>query len=106
MSNNCFSSEMFDTPLHRQWRHDRLLRQRVPLYEAWRGCLGLAMLLERPDDTHAYGKLALVPNQQLTWLALRDVPVGHFPGSSLLNRRDVNYVNAAQARLRYGVPVI
>ena len=37
--------------------------ERAPLYEAWRGCLGLAMLLERPDDTQAHGELALVRNQ-------------------------------------------
>jgi hypothetical protein len=98
--------ELFDTPEHRVWKAERLLRQRVPLGEAWRGCVGLAVLLDRPDDTEAYGGLALVRNDQLSWLAMRDVPVGRYPAGSAMGRRDVHYVNAAAAELRYGMPVI
>lgn len=99
-------SDLFDTDLHRQWKADRARRLRVPLDEAWRGCLGLAMLLDRPDDTEAHDDLALVRNDQVRWLAHRDVPVGRCPGSPVMNRRDVNYANAAVAELRYGMPVI
>jgi hypothetical protein len=99
-------SDPLDTDLHRQWRADRARRLAVPLRDAWRGCLGLAMLLDRPDDTEAHGGLALVCNDQVRWLALRDVPVGHCPGSPLMNRRDVNLVNSATATLRHGMPVI
>jgi hypothetical protein len=98
--------ELFDTPEHRDWKADRILRRRVPLSEAWRGCVGLAVLLDRPDDTEAHGDLALVRNEQLTWLAMRDVPVGHYPRGSAMGRRDVRYVNAAVSELRYGMPVI
>jgi hypothetical protein len=64
------------------------------------------VLLDRPDDTEAYGGLALVRNDQLTWLAMRDVPVGRYPSGSAMGRRDVHYANAAVAELRYGMPVI
>jgi hypothetical protein len=100
------TSDPFDSDLHAQWKRDRALRHRVPLGEAWRGCLGLAVLLDRPDDTVAHGDLALARNGDVTWLALRDVPVGRCPGSPVLNRRDVNYANATRAELRYGLPVI
>jgi hypothetical protein len=101
-----FPYDAFDTDLHREWTADRALRRRVPLHETWRGCLGLAMLLDRPDDTEAHGDLALVVNDRVTWLALRDVPVGRCPGSAVQNRREVNYANTARAQLKYGMPVI
>lgn len=104
MNKNRFPSDNSDSPLHRQWQADRRFRRRVPPHEAWRGCLGLAMLLDRPDDTEAYGDVALVRNEQLSWLALRDVPVDRL--SRLPHRRYVNYANTTQARLRYGMPVI
>jgi hypothetical protein len=97
----------FDSDQHRLWKQDRLLRQRVPLRQTWRGCLGLAALFhavehtEYPTDAHA-----LVPNRTITWLALRDIPPGHFPSVRAMNRRDVQYVNTATATLRHGMPVI
>ena len=106
MSNPFFSPESIDTELHREWERERTLRHRVRLDETWRGCIGLALLLARPDDTEYHGSLALVRNEQLTWVALRDVPVGHFPGSPAMDRRDVHYANTAVAELRHGMPVL
>jgi hypothetical protein len=97
----------FDSEQHRLWKQDRLLRQRVPIQHAWRGCLGIAALLthveqtEYPTDRHA-----LIPNANVTWLAMRDVPRNHFPSVPAMNRREVQYVNAASAELRYGMPVL
>lgn len=92
--------------LQRRWLNDRAVRERVSLQESWRGCLGLAMLLDRPDDTEYHAGRALLRNDHLTWIALRDVPPGHFPGSGPMHRRGVSYANAAKATLRYGMPCI
>ncbi|HYE19754.1 MAG TPA: hypothetical protein VEA69_14990 [Tepidisphaeraceae bacterium] len=101
-----FDNAAYKTPLHAQWRADRALRERLPLNEAWRGCLGLAVLLDQVEATVAHGDLALLPTANVTWLALRDVPVGRFPGSPAMNRRDVNYASTTVAGLRYSMPVI
>ena len=99
--------EHFDSEEHRLWKRDRVLRQKIPMRHVWRGCLGLAILLhdvertEYPTDHHA-----LVPNETMTWLALRDIPRNHFPAVPAMNRREVQYVNTAQATLRYGMPVL
>ena len=98
--------ELFDTPLHRQWKRDRALRQRIPLDECWRGCVGLAALIDDLDDLQWHGDHALYRNEQVTWLALRDVPPGHFPGCGSMNRREVNYASTTVAKLRHGMPVI
>jgi len=39
---------------------------------AWRGCLGLAALLDRVEDTFYHGDKCLIENDHVTWLALRD----------------------------------
>src|SRR5690348_15380836 len=97
---------LFNSELHRQWKLDRALRMRVPLNESWRGCLGLAALLKNVEDTFYHGGKCLIDNRNVTWLALRDVPPGHFPGSAPMNARGVNYVNHTVATLRHGMPVI
>src|SRR3954454_8939333 len=98
------SSAPTGSPEHRAWRQDRALRLRVPPHEAWRGCLGLALLLERPDDTEAYGGRALLRNEQVSWLALRDRPARHHNGHG--GRAYVNSANSAVAELRHGMPVL
>jgi len=95
-----------ESPLHAQWRQDRTVRHRVPLTEAWRGCVGLAALFRNAEHALNHGDLMLMPNSHMQWLVLRDVPIGHFPGSQPMNRRDVNLASLAQAEFRYGMPVI
>lgn len=92
--------------LQQRWLADRERRRRRPPERSWRGCLGLAMLLERPDNTEYCGERALIPNDHVTWLAMRDVPPGHFPGRGPMHRRGVSYVNTAKATLRFGLPSI
>jgi hypothetical protein len=106
MGRSLIPFEQFQSDLHRQWKKDRALRQRIPLRETWRGCLGLAALLQDMDDIEFHGEHALYRNEQVTWICLRDVPVGHFPGSPRMNRREVNYANTAKATLRHGMPTI
>lgn len=97
----------FDSEQHRLWKQDRLLRQAVPIAHAWRGCLGLAMLLSDVERTeYPTDRQAVIPNDCVTWLALRDVPRNHFPACPAMNRREVHYANAARAELRHGMPVI
>lgn len=97
----------FNTERHRLWKQDRLLRQRVPVQHAWRGCLGLAMLLSNVEQTeYPTDQNALIPNENVTWLCLRDIPRNHFPSVLAMNRREVHYVNTARAVLHHGMPVI
>jgi hypothetical protein len=88
--------------LHHQWLADLQLRQRVPEREAWRGCMGLAALIDDPDSFIHCGDHRLMPNAALRWLALRDVPAspeGRFP-------RGARLASVATARIRYGMPQI
>src|SRR5436305_2061141 len=105
MSDSSFFSR-FNTPAHIEWKRDRALRHRVPLSETWRGCVGLAALLRNVENSCNHGDACLHATEDVTWMCLRDVPPGHFPGSPVMNRRDVNYVNLATATLRHGQPVI
>lgn len=98
--------ERLDTPEHQTWKSDRDTRQRMPPSEAWRGCVGLAALLGDPDLYVECGTHRLVPNFNISWLALRDVPIGHFLGSAVMNRRDVSLATMATAARRYGMPCI
>jgi hypothetical protein len=88
------------------WERNRQLRYRVPRCHAWRGCLGLGLLMEKPDDTIVYRNLGLVRNDQLKWVAMRDVPPGCCPSSPALNCRGMIYVTTTTAELRYGMPYV
>jgi hypothetical protein len=98
--------EAFCGELYDQWRRDRALRQRIPLDESWHGCIGLAALFDDPDDCECCADKVLYPNDRVSWLCLRDLPGGHFPGSASMNRREVNYVTRTRAKVRHGMPVL
>lgn len=95
-----------DPELTAAWDRDRQLQRRVPPGEAYRGCMGLAMLYRNAEHAINHGDACLLPNDHIRWLALRDVPPGHFPTSPPMNRRGVHLATATVARLRYGMPVI
>lgn len=99
-------NSLIDTELHRQWKLDRRLQCRVPNAESWRGCVGLTMLLDDPDATVYHGELGLIRNDHVRWIALRDVPPGHYPRTPRMNRRPVSLATEARAALRYGMPMI
>lgn len=90
--------------LQQQWHKDRSLRRRVPASQQWRGCLGLALFLENPDATESHGDLALVRNEQLTWLALRDVTAGDDVVGQHCHPQTASIASSAIAQLRYGMP--
>ena len=95
-----------ESPLQMQWREDRALRQRVRLSQSWRGCMGMTVLLDPSVLPQSHGDRLLVPNSALTWVALRDVPVGHWHFESSRTPREVNYASSAVADLHHGMPRI
>ncbi len=89
------------------WRHDRRLQHRMPFNQGCRKMLGLGLLSDGgPEDYCHHGLRALAPNHMLRWVALRDIPPGHFPVSPSMNRRVVSYASVTQAKLRHGLPTI
>jgi hypothetical protein len=105
---NAFNKQATAARIHQlqnQWGQDRAMRRRVPLWQTWRGCLGLAMLLDKPDDTQSHGDLALVRDNQLSWLAMRDITAVDYAGWSHC-RHGATYATKAVAQLRYGMPVL
>jgi len=102
-----FPFGQFNSPTHKIWKQDRLRRHRVPLSEAWRGCVGLAMLWRNVDaDFECHGDQLFYKNDNLVWACMRDVPAGHFPSMFSMNRRAVLYSSLATASLRHGLPHI
>lgn len=95
-----------ETEAHVQWKRDRAVRCRVPTTDSWRGCVGLAMLLDDPDATEYHGEFGLVRNEDVRWLVVRDIPVGHFPGTPRMDRRPVSLATETRASVRYGMPTI
>ena len=106
----CTTTEQFTPSIQSQlhaWNQDRRLRNRVPLEHCWRGCLGLGLLFDgRTRDYCHHGLRMLAPNSVLRWVALREIPPGHFPTNEVMDRRPVSYVSITQGQLRHGQPVL
>jgi hypothetical protein len=99
--------DLFDSPAHRAWKRDRRLRNRIPIEHGDRRCVGLAALFDgRPEDYLHHGLRVLARNHHVRWLALRDVPPGHFPSSPAMNRRPVSWATLCRAQLRHGMPAL
>jgi hypothetical protein len=93
--------------LYRDWHQDRWSQHRLPLRQCWRGCLELALIVERFDDCAvAVGAQTFLPNHAVTWLALRDLPPGQCPTDAVRHRRGASLASTTQARLAYGLPVL
>jgi len=105
MRNASFPFHHFDSPLHREWKHDRAIRQRAPRNNTGRGCVGLALMWRNVDaDFECQGDRIYYANDNLAWLCLRDIPAGHFPGYPARNRREVSLAGTAVASLHHGMP--
>ncbi len=73
MNNNCFLPAL--SSLFNQWHRDRSIQRRMPLHRQWRGCMGLALLVDQFDQNAvAVGDRVFLPNHALTWMVLRDIP--------------------------------
>ncbi|HZZ42848.1 MAG TPA: hypothetical protein VFE58_07910 [Tepidisphaeraceae bacterium] len=99
--------DLFHSPLHQAWKQDRHLRQRVPIQFGTRSCAGLALLFDGPPaDYLHHGLRVLARNDQIRWLALRDIPLGCFPSSPSMQRRPVSWASLCQAEIRHGMPML
>lgn len=91
----------------KEWKRLRRLSQRIPLSEITRGCVGLALLLQdRGERMVAANGRCMLPNSDVLWARVADVPQGHFPAAGPMNAREVNYASVVQAQMRYGMPHI
>lgn len=100
-----FPYHRFTSPEHQAWKQDRFNRQHLRTPDHTRRRLGLAVLWQNVDaDFECVGDRIFYTNSNLRWLALRDIPAGHFPCCSNLNRRVVNWASLTTARLAYGMP--
>ena len=89
-----------------QWRRDRNQRRRVPATESIRGCMGLGVMYRQPEHLISHGGLCVFHNDQISWLALRDIPGTRFRRTGICANRPVAYATRTTASLRHGMPTI
>lgn len=94
-----------DSPEHKKWKDHRTMISHVPGREVgFRGCLGLAMLIDQLTEASwtSEGDLLFLPNDTVRWASLLDVPRGQIPGS----RRETHWASIRQASVRHGMPIL
>ncbi len=89
--------------LRASWLKD--LRLRGTFDSSWRPCLGLAVLVDRFDH-HAvsHGSRVFFPNHALSWLAMRDVPMGLCPSIAHIHNHGASMADVTHATLYHGMP--
>ena len=107
---------LLDTIEHRNWKSHRELMSHVDERDAgYRGCVGLAMLI---NSTNADSWLQLpslagttktfVPDSTVEWASMVDVPLGYFrlsTGDSKVHRnREVHWATARKTTMKFGMP--
>ncbi len=97
------TSTSVTSPEHESWNKHRQLMLQIPRGRTWRGCVGLALM-----TTHASSgvpKLGrfLVPDRDIRWINLIDVPPGHF---RLGRPREVHLATVRRTKIRFGMPTI
>jgi hypothetical protein len=95
------SCDQFDSERHQLWQRDRQRSSRLGSSGPGSECVGLAVLLHDVERTLYHERACLLPNDCLTWMAVREVRVRGGCGAPALA-----YANTAVAELRYGMPVI
>ena len=86
---------MSTSRLLQQWDETIRPTRQLPVSKVWRGGIGLSLIVDGKPRR-------FVRNEDMRFLALRDVPPGHFPGDHVLNGRPVQYANLGRAQLQYG----
>lgn len=85
--------------------HAAVLDSVHPLVVGWRGCVGVALILDgeaaAPAGEGTTG-MAFVPNDRLTWVTGVDVPVPWISGQA----RPSHLMQVRRAALRYGAPIL
>jgi len=71
------------SPVHDEWRELKSLTSRVPVWDLWAGCMGIAMFADDPEDVNPMmldDDTCLVRASAFSWLAMVSVPPGHWEG--------------------------
>jgi len=89
------------------WDCDDYLRRKfVPPKDRHRNLLGMAIRFQRLDAGFEHMDRVVYPNQGLSFVALRDIPVGHFRSGGGNKTRHAIWMTEAAAELRGGLPAI
>lgn len=85
-------------------RHAALMSKLDPNIAGWRGCTGIALLLDGEVQAPEGGRtgLGFVRNDQLTWLTAIDIPVPWMTGLA----HAAHMMQFRRAALRYGSPML
>lgn len=83
------------------WKKHREWSVKIPADRVWRPFLGLAIML---DGIHEIPK-ELVPNEQVRWVSLFDIPRKQYAVSGGL-RREVYLLSVRRATRHYGMPCL
>ncbi len=91
------------SPEDESWNKHRQLLLQLPRSRVWRGCMGLALVIS--DTSSGVPKLGrfLVPDRDVRWISLLDVPPGHF---RLRRPREVHLASVHRTQIRFGMPTI
>lgn len=102
----------FNSPEHVSWKnHRQLLRNMDPREAGYRGCIGLALIVNAVNaDSWAEipggenDRRVFVPDRTVSWASLVDVPIGYFGLAG--RKRDVHWASVRPTTLRYGLPAL
>ncbi len=89
--------------LHHTWQKEAEIRNSVPPALRWRGCCGLGARIK--GAVQRVGEHLFTNNSSVQWMAGRDAPAGHFPGTDL-NKEGVLYFSKTQATMKHGCPFL
>jgi hypothetical protein len=86
------------------WRKHKLLFDRIPRSKRWRGCIGLGMFLTNavsgiPTKSGRF----LVPDRDVRWVSLVDVPGNSF---RISRPPEVHWAAVHRTAIRFGIPTI
>jgi hypothetical protein len=94
------------SPAHEEWRELRSMAASIPTWDLWSGCIGLAVYPVDPQNLTVLDKPdagVLIPAEELTWMAMVDLPPGRWNEKPV---KPVRFVTTAKAKLHCRVPRI
>jgi hypothetical protein len=98
-----YTHDLVTAPDEPSWTHHRDHLLRVPDANRWRGCMGIALVVTRPESgVCCLGRL-FVPDRDVRWISLMDLPRGAF---QLGVTRRVQWAAVYPTHIRYGMPTL
>jgi hypothetical protein len=91
---------------HREWcDHRDLLRHISANDVGFRGCLGLGLLADNGHSAEwpARGSRVFIPDRDVTWLTMQDIPRGRWRSAS---DRNVQLACVRKTKMRFGLPTL